>query len=252
MPESLPLIPSNADEKALLEHYVRELSRQKQPLNILEAGCGQKWVMELDGIHYSLTGIDLDGEALTLRKSLHNDLDVAIVGDLRDDSLINASFDVIYNAFVLEHIDKAEKVLDNFYQWLNPGGVIIIKVPDRQSVYGFLARHTPHWLHVGYYRYLKGCKEAGQPGFMPYPTVYDDIVSRQGLREYCLERGLVIELEAGKNNYLRRRNAVNTFIKWCAIVGSVLSLGYLRWQHNDLIFVLRKPDAPAPVENTAS
>jgi len=245
MPDSLSLIASTKDEKALLEHYVKTLAADKTEIAILEAGCGQKWIMKLDGVNYSLTGIDIDADALSIRKDKFDDLDESIVGDLRDPELVEAGFDVIYNAFVLEHIEQAETVLSNFHRWLKPGGIMIIKVPDRHSVYGFIAHHTPHWMHVSYYRYIKGCKNAGKPGHIPYPTVYDEVVSRQGFKQFCEQHGLIIELEAGKNNYLRKKNLVNLAVKVLAICGSIVTLGYLKWHHNDLIYIIRKPSHAA-------
>src|ERR1700677_5081735 len=72
-------------------------------LSILEAGCGQRWTLDLSGIDYTLTGVDTDPVALDLRKTKARDLDVAILGDLCSVELPEASFDVVFSSFVLEH-----------------------------------------------------------------------------------------------------------------------------------------------------
>jgi 2-polyprenyl-3-methyl-5-hydroxy-6-metoxy-1,4-benzoquinol methylase len=89
--------------------------------------------------------VDIDVHALERRKTKVRDVDEVRVGDLRTPTLFApASFDVIYNSFVLEHIDGAEQVLDHFLSWLVPGGLLILRVPDRDSVYGFLSHaHQP-------------------------------------------------------------------------------------------------------------
>ncbi|MGH9955766.1 MAG: methyltransferase domain-containing protein, partial [Pyrinomonadaceae bacterium] len=79
---------------------------------------------------------------------------------------------VIYNSFVLEHIEDASQVLQNSTRWLKPGGIVVLKIPDPDSVCGFITRVTPHWFHVFYYRYLLGARNAGKPGYAPYTIDY--------------------------------------------------------------------------------
>src|SRR6202035_5001393 len=52
--------------------------RLGRPLSILEAGCGQSWLIDLTDVEYRLTGIDLDPAALEMRKTRFHDLDDAI------------------------------------------------------------------------------------------------------------------------------------------------------------------------------
>src|SRR5262245_31801626 len=123
------------DEIGFVEQCIRRLADQRGALQILEAGCGRRWHCQLDGVDYELTGLDLDEAALVARQADQADLTHAIVGDLRTAELEPGKYDVIYNACVLEHIQGAEMVLDNFVRWLRPGGLIIIRVPDRDSVH---------------------------------------------------------------------------------------------------------------------
>lgn len=238
---NLRIIPDTRRETQLIERYITATAAPGAPIRILEAGCGQSWVMQLNNIAYTLTGIDLDKDAIALRQQRFNDLDEVIIGDLRTVELEAEQFDVIYNAFVLEHVENATQVLENFTRWLKPDGIMILKIPDRYSVYGFLARHTPHWLHVSYYKYIKGCKSAGAPGHMPYPTVYDKNVSSAGIRKFCRQHNLEIKQELGKNNYLRGVSVRNQVVKLGSILLSIVSLGYLAWKHNDLIYIIQKP-----------
>ncbi|MGH8167190.1 MAG: class I SAM-dependent methyltransferase [Woeseiaceae bacterium] len=149
----------------------RCIDQSGKNLNILEAGCGRRWPFK-KGSH-TITDIDMDQHALDFRRDQQNDLDVAVLGDLRELELPTASFDVIYSAFVLEHVDGAEKVLDNFVSWLKPGGLLMLTFPDRDGVYGFFTRITPFWFHVLYKKYVEGIKNAGKPGFVPYETFHD-------------------------------------------------------------------------------
>ena len=204
------------------------------PLRILEAGCGRHWPLELS-VPYRLTGLDLDEDALAARK----DLDQAVVGDLRTVQFPPRSFDVIYNAFVLEHVSGAQHVLERFVRWLAPGGMLIIKIPDRDSAYGFLTRMTPFWTHVMVYRYLLGYRWAGKPGHGPYRTYYDRVVSERGLREFCGRNGLPAPELYRMCSYANSRP-----VRLAAFLTSMASGGRLSWRHNNLLLIVRKAQLP--------
>ena len=199
------------------------------PLRILEAGCGRTWAHKLS-VPYVLTGLDLDPDALAAR----TDLDHAIVGDLRTAEFPPHSFDVIYNAFVLEHVRGARQVLERFLGWLAPGGMLILKVPDRDSAYGFLTRLTPFWTHVLIYRYMLGYRQAGTPGHAPYPTYYDKVVSERGLREFCLGNGM-----SAPELYRLCSYENQPSVRTAAFLTSMLSGGRLPWRHNNLLLIAR-------------
>lgn len=200
-----------------------------KPLRILEAGCGRRWPLTLS-VPYTLTGLDLDPDALAAR----TDLDRAIVGDLRTVELAPHSFDVIYSAFVLEHVSGAQQVLDRFLEWLAPGGMLVLKIPDRDSAYGFLTRLTPFRIHVMFHRRLLRQPLAGTPGHGPYRTYYDQIVCERGLREFCRRKGLT-----SPEVYRLCSYANEPAVRLCALLVSALSLGRLAWRHNNLLLLAR-------------
>ena len=70
-------------------------------------------------------------------------------------------------------------------KWTAPGGLIILRIPDQNSADGAVARMSPFWFHVMYWRLVHGIKEAGTPGFGPHPTYHEPLVSRQGVEEFC-------------------------------------------------------------------
>ncbi|WP_018983147.1 class I SAM-dependent methyltransferase [Salinimonas chungwhensis] len=240
---ALQLVTDSSHEKKLLERYISSRAKPDSTLQILEAGCGNKWQLALPDLCYSLSGVDLDEEALLLRQRNHNDLDTVIVGDLRSVNLPEHQYDIIYTAYVLEHVADVPRVLDNFNRWLKPGGLLVIKVPDRDTVYGFVARNTPHWLHVYYYRWIKGNKNAGKPGYLPYPTVYDKALGRHQMTQFCHREGLHLMAMLGKNNYLRKRSARDRAIRVFVRLIHLFSFGRLAWHYNDLIFIIEKPTA---------
>lgn len=236
----LRLLSSYHEGVQLMEGWINRKGRERA-LRILEAGCGNRWPLNLDGLDYQLVGVDTDERALEIRRAAARPGDEMHFGDLRERKLFGAGrFDAIYNSFVLEHVDGAEGVLENFLYWLAPGGLLILRIPDRDSVFGFLARTTPFWFHVLYKKHVQGMKNAGKPGFDPYPTFHDRVVSRRGIHDFCRMHGMAIREEAGYANYLPRRR----LFQWPARVlvrgVSLLSLGRLDWRYNNLTFVIEK------------
>ena len=200
--------------RRLIEHS-NELSRT---MKILEAGCGREWELDLAPAEIELTGVDLDAHALDHRRSVTRDLDVGIVGTISDRDIVPSShYDVVYSAYVLEHIDGATLALENFTRWVRPGGLIVMLLPNRDSVYGWLARRTPHRVHVWIYRYLFGNRNAGKPGFSPYPTYHDPEIAPDALLAFCRKRNFSVleilrckHIPGGSWSEVRRSSAGDT------------------------------------------
>jgi SAM-dependent methyltransferase len=240
------ILPDYNDEIAELQRHIHSQSRPGETLKILEAGCGREWYFRMEGVPYELTGIDLDSDALAARMKDKHDMHRAEVGDLRTIQLPEAHYDVIYNAFVLEHVPGAAQVLENFCRWLKPGGLLIVRVPDRDSVQGVLARWTPHWVHVLYYRWAWKMPNAGKPGYAPYPTIYDAVVSRSGMRQFLEARGLRVDAEIGSGSFARGYGLAQRITPIIARLISWFSLGRVHDRYVDFSMVARKTAAPRP------
>ncbi|MBN1908670.1 MAG: class I SAM-dependent methyltransferase [Pirellulales bacterium] len=239
MPE-LAHVDSWEAEFETLSERVREMPGGDGVLRILEAGCGCEWALDLGDRAYHLTGVDIDKDAMEIRQRERGDLHEAIVGDLCTVELPENHFDVIYNSYVLEHIAGADRVLENFLRWLKPGGLLVLRIPDRDSVYGFLTRVTPLWVHVLYKRLVVGFHEAGTAGMGPFPTVYEQVVSRDGIRRWCAEHDVAITTEFGTNHYMKEAGLLALPLR--ALVGTLrfLSFGRLAADHNNLTYVLQR------------
>jgi SAM-dependent methyltransferase len=225
------------DHKPIVERHIREHGRTVGHLRVLEAGCGRGWPFHLPDTPMTLIGVDTDRDALAARQEA-GDLDEAILGDLHDVSIPDASFDIIYCRFVLEHIRGAEVVLDRFRAWLKPNGLMILIFPDRDSVYSFFTRLTPHVFHVMFKKYIAGEKMAGAPGYGPYPTYNEKVTARKGFLSFCKIRKLRVDEECAMN--VSRLPPV--FYHFCRFV-EMLSLGALSGGHVNLVYVVSKNDA---------
>src|SRR4029077_4109575 len=238
--KKLKLLEDWSEESRLLEKHIRQKATGGLALHILEAGCGQFWPLDLKDIQFTLTRNGIDEEVLHLRKAKHKDLNETIAGDLRFLDIQKNRYDVIYNSYVLEHIEGAERVLENFSNWLKPGGLLILRIPDRNSVRGFVARVTPFWFHMFYVKYIVGLRDAGKTGFVPFPTFYDPIVSRIGIHQFCGNKRFIIKEEYGHGSYRDTRGIAGLVIGLFARTISLLSLGKLAWKYADLTYVLEK------------
>ena len=238
MVRRLEILASEEEKFAFIAARMRAAGGDA-PLKILEAGCGRWWPFTTIGVPYHLTGVDIDAKALAFRKESRGDLDEAIVGDLQSVNLPDAAFDAIYCNCVLEHVKGADRVLDNFARWLKPGGILFLCVPDTRSVYGFVARFTPHAFHIWYYKRLRGHFLAGQPGHGPYKTYYERSTGHAGLRAFAAKNGLGIEAVHGVRNPPTVQHA-----RLFRAIG-MSSLGLLHGDYADLLVVFRKPDSTA-------
>src|SRR5688572_8212032 len=117
----------------LLTKTVRANLTLSKPAEILDAGCGRMWTWDLANVPYRLTGVDSDEVALRLRVENVGDLDEWIVGDLRTVNMPPDRYDIVHCAYVLEHVEGAELVLDRLLDTLRPGGLMVLRVPDRDS-----------------------------------------------------------------------------------------------------------------------
>lgn len=242
----LQTVDSWAEEVMLCSSIIKSLDG---PLEILEAGCGPAWSLDLGVVNYRLTGIDLDAHALQRRVDTIGDLDEAIVGDLTVPGTIpRGRYDVIYSSFVLEHIRDAEGALTLMLDGLKPGGLLLLRIPDRDSVYGWTARHTPFLAHVAYYRYFLGLADTGKPGHPPYRTYYAPLISRAGMQDFCDRHGCSILEERGHTYYVRGTSTRVRITRAYAKALWASSLGALAWRHNNLTYAIRKP-GPAKMKS---
>ena len=236
------LSESKAEWK-LVENWVRSRATADRPMQVLEAGCGRYWQLKMDDIQFELTGIDMDQAALDARVKIYHDLQHAVYGDLRTVELPAEQYDVIYCSYVLEHVVGVEQVLERFARWLKPGGIMVLRVPDRNSIHGFTVRITPFWFHVFFYRYFHHMPEAGKPGFPPYRTVHEKSIASRGMHEFARRHGLVVRDEVLHGDYRHGNRFMKSLIGAYARVVQVLSLGRVHTKASNLTLLIEKPAA---------
>jgi SAM-dependent methyltransferase len=159
-----------------------------------------------------------------------------ILGDLRTVPLPPRSFDIVHCALLLDRIPHVELVLDRFTAALRPGGLLLLRIRDRDCAAGLLDRRLPGWAR----RALWDTLHPGQPG--PFPAIYSPVASDRGIQAYMHRRGLVIaQRETAKTPPAGSGRAA-----WAARAArgliARLTRGRLTDAHDEVLYVIRKPE----------
>ncbi len=109
------------------------------------------------------------------------------------------SIDVAVSNNVLEHVEHPSSFLKEVQRVLKPGGIYIVKTPNKYHYMVLLARITPDWFHV-FYNKLRGVSADDV-----FPTRYR-VNSKKSLSENAKTAGFSvvdIKLVEGRPEYLR-------------------------------------------------
>jgi methyltransferase family protein len=213
-----------------------------RPVTILQAGASTAGdlgteVLRKGGSDIAVSLIDEDEPVTRQAVAKLPDLAECTLGDLRTVPLSPRAFDIVQCASLLQRIKHAELVLDRLSGAIKPGGLLLLRICDRESAAGFLDRKLPEMLR----RLIWRKRHPGEPG--PHPAVYEQLSSVRGVQAYALLRGLVIAerralgglaggLSPGPHGYLAAQKLV-----------ARLSRGRLTVAHEEMLYVLRKPES---------
>ena len=216
---------------------------KRENVRIIEAGCGRKWEYKLpEDVTPYIIGIDIDETAMQLRAALENDLDELHCCDLLDAKIPYASADIIYCSFVFEHLTDPPNVLRKFADWVADDGIIILRFPNIESVFGWTTRVSPHWIHVLYHRLVKGYKEAGKIGHPPYPTVYHESLKYENFHELLGSTGLEIKALYKVNTADKLPGLWKSIYVAYAYLLSLLSFGKIDRKVSSFAYVLKNAE----------
>ena len=236
--------PASTEKAGDFARFALEYAAQHadRPIAVLLAGCATAGT-ELDLAAVSAAGYQLivsrtdeDSKAVRAALARQPELPSALpvtLGELRSVPLLPRSFDIVQCSRLLDRIGHAELVLDRLVSALRPGGLLLLRTADRDSAAGFLDRSLPGVLRYIIWRAAR----PDQPG--PFAAVYEPIVSTRGIQAFLLRHGLVVahrqtHTDAGRSLGML---AVCRVLSW-------LSLGRLSCDHEELWYVVRKPEDP--------
>ena len=158
-------------------------------VRIYEAGGGSAPSIPGDVLtNAQVTVVDIDQSQL----NKNHYASTKILGDIQTHAFPRGSFDLVVCHNVIEHLTAPDLAIEQFYRALTPGGLLFIAAPNPLSFSGWVTKLTPHWFHVWYYRHVLGYKAAGQPGTVPFPTIFHRIVRPQELLDFCRRLGFEV------------------------------------------------------------
>ena len=155
-----------------------------------------------------------------------------ILGDLRTVAIPPRSFDIVHCSLLLDRISHVELVLDRFTAALRPGGLLLLRIRDRDCAAGLLDRLLPQWVRRARWAALY----PGRPG--PFPAVYERAASDRGIQAYMRLRGLVIT----QREAVRTSPAASRAARSARRLIARLSRGRLSDAHDEVLYVIRKPE----------
>lgn len=219
-------------------------SRPGQQISIMLAGCvtagTDLGAARLRAAGYDVTVTLVDDDQPVTRAAVRGQPALArcILGDLRIVPIPPRSCDLVLCSLLLDRVRHAELVLDRLATAVKPGGVLLLRVRDRDCAAGFLDRMLPEMAR----RLVWRRRWPGLPG--PHPAIYEPLSSARGIGAYAQLRGLVVaEKRAcdGRPGAPSRPSpggrASRQLVSW-------LSRGRLPATHDELLYILRKPEDP--------
>jgi 2-polyprenyl-3-methyl-5-hydroxy-6-metoxy-1,4-benzoquinol methylase len=125
----------------------------KNAQRYLDVGCGHGGsLVAFSKLGLDVLGIDINDQLIELSNSNCSDhglKNCTLKGDFLDGGFVESlgKFDVITVLAVIEHVADAVKTLKNAAGLLNPGGIMVLDIPNKDSL-SFVAR-DPHYSLFG-------------------------------------------------------------------------------------------------------
>jgi SAM-dependent methyltransferase len=134
------LVPRTSYPRKLVNYLIKRFRIETG--SILDVGCGRGEFLE----SFQIAGFDVSGVDLSPNLDVLSKRFKVKQGDFERESLPykDESFDYIFSKSVIEHLHQPEKLLDECYRLLKPGGKIIIMCPSWVHTYWgpFYIDHT--------------------------------------------------------------------------------------------------------------
>lgn len=225
--------------ESVRDHVSRCVGR---PVSLLRAG-GQTPLAELGlsrlrecGYEINVQTVDVDDAHAVDEPGIGAADGDTVLGDLRTIPLPPRSFDIVHCSLLLDRIGHVPLVLDRFTAALRPGGLLLLRIRDRDCAAGWLDRKLPGLVRGALWRQLY----PGEPG--PFRAVYEPTASASGIAAYLLNRGLVISQRQATRTLPHQPERLCRALSAARRLVALCSRGRLTDAHDQVLFVIRKPE----------
>jgi SAM-dependent methyltransferase len=213
-----------------------------RPITLLQAGCTTAG-SELDLAAVRASGAELvvsladdDCPAALDTAEIRPELRSATLAEMRQLPVTPRSLDIVQCSMLLHRIGNAELVLSRLVGALRPGGLLLLRTADRQTAAGALDRMLPQFARVMAWRMAR----PGEPG--PFPARYEPIASARGVELFVSRHGLVIAHRQARRAAGKSGRAA--LVAAARVLVARLSGGRFTSRHDELLYVIRKPEDP--------
>lgn len=137
-----------------IKHYGMKLLKRLalNSKSILDLGCGEGTrLYYLASNNQKAVGIDISKKAITIAQEKYPHLNF-VQGNLESLPCKDNIFDLVYSAFVLEHVDKPEEVINESIRVTKNGGSLVFIAPN----YGSPNRSSPVFVGSRILKLIKG------------------------------------------------------------------------------------------------
>ncbi len=173
--------------EAILQKYkILEVGKFCRGESMLDVGCGVgQMARALSGKFKRVVGID--GSSVKIEKAnKENKLpNIEYVHTLYEDFEPKLKFDFIVSTNVLEHVDDSVALLKKLKSWLNPGGLVVVTVPNALALHKRIGKFMG--LINGYYKLTEADYKKG------HQRIYD----RNLLKKDLIDAGLGVDYIGG-------------------------------------------------------
>lgn len=121
----------------LRRHRILALIAYFSPGRLLEIGCGAgALLVDFSRLGFECKGLETSPQALGLAKAITQACDARITFVNEADANWTQAFDTVCAFDVLEHIEADAAALKQWWDWLQPGGQLVLSVPAHPSRFG--------------------------------------------------------------------------------------------------------------------
>lgn len=121
------------ERRPLWSRWVKIIHKYKASGKLLDVGCGPGFFLAYADKYYDAHGIDISEYAIREAKQRTKTAKLS-VEDATDLDYKNVSFDVVTCFDLLEHLSNPMLALHEFYRILKNAGILIIRVPNTESI----------------------------------------------------------------------------------------------------------------------